>query len=51
MDIARHVVETYLKDNPNADGPTSYRIRINDFIATRIPTCSLKNSNPIKINH
>jgi DNA-directed RNA polymerase beta subunit len=47
MDIARHVVETYLKDIPNL--MVRHHIdSFNDFIENRIPTF-IKNSNPFKL--
>ena len=48
MDIARHVIEIYLKDIPNL--MVRHHIdSFNDFINTKIPTY-IKNSNPLKLS-
>jgi DNA-directed RNA polymerase II subunit RPB2 len=48
MDIARYVVETYLKDNPNV--MVRHQLdSFNDFLSTKIPLF-IKESNPIKLS-
>jgi DNA-directed RNA polymerase beta subunit len=48
MDIARHVIETYINDTPNL--MVRHHIdSFNDFLNTKIPNY-IRNSNPIKLS-
>jgi DNA-directed RNA polymerase II subunit RPB2 len=48
MDIARHVIETYINDTPNL--MVRHHIdSFNDFLTTKIPNY-IRNSNPIKLS-